>query len=78
MSEKTAEKQLIANLRKELINTKENSYIKSSLAYLAGEDLKELLEKKEDSLDSETISELKNCIEKLSDISGLIVKFAKK
>lgn len=78
MSEKSAEKQLIANLRKELINTKENSYIKSSLAYLAGEELKELLKKKEDSLDSETISELKNCIEKLSDISGLIVKFAKK
>ncbi|MCT3343002.1 hypothetical protein EFP49_09625 [Lactobacillus johnsonii] len=78
MTEKTAEKQLIANLRKELINTKENSYIKSFLAYLAGEQLKELLESKRNSLDSETISALQNCIEKLSDISGLIVKFAKK
>lgn len=78
MSEKTAEKQLIANLRKELINTKENSYIKSFLAYLTGERLKELLENKGNSLDAETIAELKNCIEKLSDISGLIVKFAKK
>lgn len=78
MSEKSAEKQLVANLRKELINTKENSYIKSSLAYLAGEELKELLDKKKNSLDNETISTLENCIEKLSDISGLFVKFAKK
>lgn len=78
MSEKTAEKQLIADLRRTLSNTQENSYIKSSLAYLAGEELKELLKKKKNSLDSETISTLENCIEKLSDISGLIVKFAKK
>lgn len=78
MSEKTAEKQLIANLRRELSNEKENSYIKSSLAYLAGEELKELLDKKRNILDSETISTLENCIEKLSDISGLLVKFAKK
>lgn len=78
MTEKTAETQLITNLRKELSNVKENSYIKSFLAYLTGERLKELLENKGNSLDAETIAELKNCIERLNDISGLLVKFAKK